>query len=58
MCANIDEFATIRATSILNTIATGRSNNIVTVITVQDYSQLKLLYSREEAKVILNLRVR
>ncbi|PWT72354.1 MAG: conjugal transfer protein TraG [Bacteroidetes bacterium] len=55
-CAEvIDEFATIRAPSVMNTIATGRSNDIITAIALQDYSQLKLLYSREEAEVILNI---
>ncbi len=51
----IDEFATIRATSVMRTIATGRSNNITTVIALQDYSQLKMVYSREEAEVIFNI---
>lgn len=50
-----DEFASIRATSVMKTIATGRSNNIITVIAVQDYSQLKLMYSKEEAEVIFNI---
>ncbi|MFT3749075.1 MAG: conjugal transfer protein MobC [Agriterribacter sp.] len=55
-CAQVcDEFASIRATSILETISTGRSNNIITVIAVQDYSQLKLKYSKEEAEVIFNI---
>ena len=55
-CAQVcDEFATVRAASVMKTIATGRSNNITTVIAVQDYSQLKLMYSREEAEVIFNI---
>jgi hypothetical protein len=55
-CAQVcDEFASIRATSVLGTISTGRSNNIMTVIAVQDYSQLKLKYSKEEAEVIFNI---
>ncbi|MGN6211987.1 conjugal transfer protein MobC [Parafilimonas sp.] len=55
-CAQVcDEFASIRATSVMKTIATGRSNNIITVIAVQDYSQLKLMYSKEEAEVIFNI---
>lgn len=36
-------------------IATGRSNNIVPVIAVQDYSQLKRVYSKEEAETLLNM---
>lgn len=55
-CAQVcDEFASIRATSVMKTIATGRSNNIITAIAVQDYSQLKLMYSKEEAEVIFNI---
>lgn len=55
-CAQVcDEFATVRAASVMKTIATGRSNNITTVIAVQDYSQLKLMYSKEEAEVIFNI---
>lgn len=55
-CAQVcDEFAFIRATSVLETISSGRSNNIITVIALQDYSQLKLKYSKEEAEVIFNI---
>jgi len=55
-CAQVcDEFASIRAASIMRTIATGRSNKIITAIAVQDYSQLKLLYSKEEAEIIFNI---
>jgi hypothetical protein len=55
-CAQVcDEFATVRAASVMKTIATGRSNNIISIIAVQDYSQLKLMYSREEAEVIFNI---
>ncbi len=55
-CGTIyDEFATIRVSSVQTVIATGRSNNIVTVLTVQDYSQLKKIYSREEAETIFNM---
>jgi hypothetical protein len=39
----------------LETISSGRSNNIITVIALQDYSQLKLKYSKEEAEVIFNI---
>lgn len=55
-CAQVlDEFASARATSVMQTIFTGRSNNITTIIAVQDYSQLKLIYSREEAETIFNI---
>jgi len=55
-CAQVcDEFASVRASSVTKTIATGRSNNIITIIAVQDYSQLKLMYSKEEAEVIFNI---
>ncbi|WP_276484781.1 YWFCY domain-containing protein [Paraflavitalea pollutisoli] len=51
----IDEFGSIRATSVMSTIQTGRSNNITTIIAVQDYSMLKTIYSREEAETIFNI---
>ncbi|MBV4357356.1 YWFCY domain-containing protein [Pinibacter aurantiacus] len=55
-CAQVcDEFASIRAASIMRTIATGRSNKIITSIAVQDFSQLKLMYSKEEAEIIFNI---
>lgn len=55
-CAQVcDEFASVRAASVTKTIATGRSNNITTIIAVQDYSQLKMMYTKEEAEVIFNI---
>lgn len=55
-CAMIcDEFATLRAASVLTTIATARSNDIVPVIAVQDLSQLRTQYSHQEADLILNI---
>ena len=55
-CAQVlDEFASARAATVMQTIFTGRSNNITSVIAVQDYSQLKLIYSREEAETIFNI---
>lgn len=55
-CATVyDEFATLRASSIARVIATGRSNNIVCVLALQDYSQLKQVYSKEEAETIFNI---
>ena len=55
-CATIyDEFATLRATSVSKVIATGRSNDIICILALQDYSQLKQVYSREEAETIFNM---
>ncbi len=50
-----DEFPTIYFNGIDNLIATARSNKVATTIAVQDYSQLKNEYSREQAEVILNI---
>lgn len=50
-----DEFPTIYFNGIDNLIATARSNKVSTTIGVQDYSQLKNEYSREQAEVILNI---
>ncbi len=50
-----DEFSTIYFNGIDNLIATARSNKVATTIAVQDYSQLKNEYSREQAEVILNI---
>jgi hypothetical protein len=50
----LDEFATIRATSVLNTIATGRSHNITVIISVQDINQLYSTYGRAEADQVMN----
>jgi hypothetical protein len=50
-----DEFATVRAyTMISNIFPTARSNNIIPIITVQDISQLRTHYSREEADLVVN----
>jgi YWFCY protein/TraM recognition site of TraD and TraG len=55
-CAFVcDEFATVRAYSMTTTIATGRSNNIVPILAVQDLSQLRTQYSKEEADLFLNI---
>ncbi len=54
-CAQVlDEFATVRATSVLTTIATGRSNDIIPILAVQDLTQLTQQYSRDEAHQIMN----
>jgi len=55
-CALVcDEFATVRAYSMTTTIATARSNNIVPVLAIQDLSQLRTQYSRDEADTIFNI---
>jgi hypothetical protein len=50
-----NEFATIRAASILPTMATGRSNDIVAVLAVQDLAQLRVLYSRDETEWVFGI---
>ena len=50
-----DEFPTIYFKGIDNLLATARSNKVATTIAVQDYSQLKNEYSREQAEVIMNI---
>jgi hypothetical protein len=55
-CAIVyDEFATIRATSVQTVIQVGRSNDILPIIVIQDYSQLKQTYIREEAEALFNM---
>lgn len=54
-CLIFDEFPTIYFNGIENLIATARSNKVATVIAVQDYSQLKNQYSKEQAEVIFNI---
>ncbi len=49
-----DEFPTIYFNGIDSLIATARSNKVATTLGVQDYSQLKKDYSREQAEVIMN----
>jgi hypothetical protein len=50
-----DEFSTVRAPSMNTIISTGRSNNICPVISFQDYSQMKGLYSQQEAESLMNI---
>ena len=55
-CAIVyDEFPTIRATSVQTVIQVGRSNDIMPIIVIQDYSQLKQTYTREEAEALFNM---
>jgi type IV secretory pathway TraG/TraD family ATPase VirD4 len=49
-----DEFPTL-TTDIIPTIAMGRSNLIATCLGVQDASQLRKDYGREQADVIMNI---
>ena len=52
---NFDEFPTIYFNNMDSLIATARSNQVATSLAVQDYSQLKKDYGREQAEVILNI---
>jgi YWFCY protein/Type IV secretory system Conjugative DNA transfer len=55
-CALIcDEFATLRAHTMLSTIATARAHDIIPILCIQDVSQLRTLYSRNEADEIVNI---
>ncbi len=50
-----DEFPTIYFNGMDNLIATARSNKVATTLAVQDLSQLKLHYGKEQAEVIMNI---
>jgi len=50
-----DEFPTIYFNGMDNLIATARSNKVATTVAVQDASQLKLHYGKEQAEVIMNI---
>ena len=50
-----DEFPTIYFNGIDSLIATARSNKVATALAVQDFSQLKKDYGREQAEVIMNI---
>jgi hypothetical protein len=50
-----DEFPTIYFNQMDSLIATARSNLVSTTLAVQDYSQLKKDYGREQAEVIMNI---
>ncbi|MBB5395164.1 conjugal transfer protein MobC [Mucilaginibacter sp. AK015] len=50
-----DEFPTIYFNGIDHLIATARSNKVAVTLAVQDYSQLKKDYGREQAEVIMNI---
>jgi hypothetical protein len=50
-----DEFPTIYLNNIDTLIATGRSNKVATCLGVQDFSQLKKDYGKDQADVIMNI---
>lgn len=50
-----DEFPTIYFSGIDSLIATARSNRVATTLCVQDFSQLKKDYGRDQAEVIPNI---
>jgi len=50
-----DEFPTIYFNGVDSLIATARSNKVATTLGIQDYSQLKKDYGREQAEVVLNI---
>ena len=49
-----DEFPTIYFNGIDSLIATARSNKVATTLAIQDFSQLKKDYGKEQADVIMN----
>ncbi|WP_289665625.1 type IV secretory system conjugative DNA transfer family protein [Flavobacterium panacagri] len=51
----LDEFPTIYLNYMDSLIATTRSNKVATCIGIQDFSQLRKDYGREQADVILNI---
>jgi type IV secretory pathway TraG/TraD family ATPase VirD4 len=50
-----DEFPTIYLNNIDTLIATARSNRVATCLGVQDFSQLKKDYGKDQADVIMNI---
>lgn len=50
-----DEFPTIYFGGIDSLVATARSNKVATTLAMQDFSQLKKDYGREQADVIVNI---
>lgn len=50
-----DEFPTIYLNSMDSLIATARSNKVATCLGVQDFSQLRKDYGKEQADVIMNI---
>ncbi len=52
---NFDEFPTIYFNNMDSLIATARSNQVATTLAMQDYSQLRKDYGKEQADVITNI---
>ncbi|MGN6266625.1 MAG: conjugal transfer protein MobC [Ginsengibacter sp.] len=50
-----DEFPTIYLNNMDSLIATARSNKVATCLGIQDFSQLRKEYGREQADVIMNI---
>lgn len=50
-----DEWPTIYSNGIDTLMATARSNKVATTIGIQDYSQLKKDYGRDQAEVVMNI---
>src|SRR5450432_2950603 len=50
-----DEFPTIYLNNIDSLIATARSNKVATCLGIQDFSQLKKYYGKDQADVIMNI---
>jgi len=50
-----DEFPTIYFNGIDGLMATARANKVATTLAVQDYSQLKKDYGKDQAEVIMNI---
>ncbi|HTN19779.1 MAG TPA: conjugal transfer protein MobC [Pelobium sp.] len=50
-----DEFPTVYLNNIDSLIATARSNKVSTTLAVQDFSQLKKDYGKEQADVLMNI---
>lgn len=50
-----DEFPTIYLNNMDSLIATARSNKVATILGVQDFSQLKKDYGKDQADVIMNI---
>jgi hypothetical protein len=50
-----DEFPTIFFNNIDSLIATARSNKVATTLGIQDFSQLRKDYGKEQAEVIMNI---
>lgn len=50
-----DEFPTIYLNNIDSLIATARSNKVATTLGIQDFSQLKKDYGKDQADVIMNI---